>query len=221
MHTNTTGKQKRVGKELFLRGIPSPILRHFYAVILRISKQHNKTIVVRWPTPPSTTANFLVVIVASLILALLANISVRIAQLEAWQTIPDHTLIEGAPTFSTADAPYFLKHAASIMRGEDISDFYQLRSYPNLKKAQDEGATDATPRSRPLLSVLLAVIADAPSPAELLSAGNNLLFITTSITALMLAFCFWGCRLLARRLRGCNWWRAISFFSHKVLYWPY
>jgi len=119
-------------------------------------------------------------------IAMTANFIVRKAQEEDWRSIPDTTFIAGAPSFSTADAPYFLRMATHL----DDAGFHKIRLFPNLRNTgsvQQEtiGVTD-----RPLLPVLLASLSASVDARELLSTANIMIMATSALTALMIATCF-------------------------------
>ena len=65
------------------------------------------------PGPTSSTGLVLLFATTLMALAAFANGYVRHAQFEIWQSNSATTLNSSTPTFSTADAPYFLQHASA------------------------------------------------------------------------------------------------------------
>jgi dolichyl-diphosphooligosaccharide--protein glycosyltransferase len=123
-------------------------------------------------------------------LAAFANVYVRHAQLEIWQSNSATTLNSDTPTFSTADAPYFLQHASAYHSKKPASSFQRHRSYPNYlqddAKAEDGGGF----RDHPLLSVLVGEFARGDDPVNLLKIGNLGLIAASVLTAIAIAVCF-------------------------------
>lgn len=130
---------------------------------------------------------FAIILIA---LAAFANVYVRHAQLETWQSNSATTLNTKTPTFSTADAPYFLQHASAYYSKKPASSLQRHRSYPNYlqddAKAEDNGGF----RDHPLLSVLLGEFASGNDPASLLEIGNLGLIAASVLTAIVIAVCF-------------------------------
>ena len=133
---------------------------------------------------------FVVGAVALVLLAMVVNSWVRQGQLAAWESSPHISLIDGAPAFSTTDAPFFLLHAASIHREEASSTVDSIRLFPNLKTDITSEQQENSLLKRPLLSLLLNIMADSPDTADLLRSGNELIIWSAALTALMIAVCF-------------------------------
>ena len=117
-----------------------------------------------WLGPEPRSRLFLACAALLIALAASANIHVRDAQLQTWQSGDPSTLIYDTPTFSTADAPYFLRHAVSIQRGQPLASFDAGRSYPYNLTAASESSAGVQLRIRPLLSVILAGLATGDDP---------------------------------------------------------
>ena len=100
------------------------------------------------------------------------------------------TLTFDTPTFSTADAPYFLKHAVDIQRGESVDFFKVSRSYPNNPKTEQKLADRSDMRDYPLLSVVLAKLASNKDKSSLVAVGNLLLVLTAALTTAAITVCF-------------------------------
>lgn len=95
--------------------------------------------------------------------------------------------------FSTADAPYFLEHAANYYSKEPISSFLRQRSYPNYLQTSSEvpEAPEAGSfRDYPLLSALLGEFAGSDDPFSLLKTGNLGLLFASILTAIAITICF-------------------------------
>ena len=142
-----------------------------------------------WLGPEPRSRLYLACAALLIVLAASANVHVRDAQLKFWQSEDSSTLF-GAPTFSTADAPYFLRHAISIQRGQPLASFDASRSYPNKLTTASEPLASVQLRDRPLLSVILASLVKSDDPPGLLAAGNLGLMIASALTAVAIAICF-------------------------------
>ena len=140
-------------------------------------------------TPRKNPATLLTVLVLAC-LALIGNVSVRLNQLDAWQSDETGTFMKNVPGFSTADAPQFLRHAQSISAGETLSSFNSIRLYPNFIEAAENRDQDDGLSERPLLSRLLAFGSKDDSVEQLLTFGNKLILFTSAITAITIFLCF-------------------------------
>jgi hypothetical protein len=83
------------------------------------------------------------------VVAVFANVKVRYDQGQIWKANPEITEVAGAMSFSTADAPYFLGHAAAAEAGLSPDDYLRKRNYPNGEIAyqhrDDDGPGSQTP----------------------------------------------------------------------------
>ena len=61
--------------------------------------------------------------------------------------------------------------------------------FPTTSRLQDADQAHSI-KSRPLLSVLISFLAKSSDPAELITAGNQLIFLTATATTLMIVFSF-------------------------------
>ena len=144
----------------------------------------------QWFSTPGNNPATLLTILVLACLALIGNVSVRLNQLDAWQSDETGTLMKNVPGFSTADAPQFPRHAQSISAGETLSSFNSIRLYPNFIEAAENRDQDDGLSERPLLSRLLAFGSKDDSVEQLLTFGNKLILFTSAITAIMIFLCF-------------------------------
>ena len=79
----------------------------------RLVQSHQYLVASRLPEPSSRRGLVFLVAMILIALAAFANIYVRQGQLGVWQSNSAATLGSNTPTFSTADAPYFLKYASA------------------------------------------------------------------------------------------------------------
>ena len=125
-----------------------------------------------------------------MVLAAVANSYVRETQLQYWVAADPLTQSNVASSFSTADAPYFLGHARHIKRNEPSSTFNEKRAYPNNLETKSQQSKSEPLTKRPLLSILVARVANSDQPASLVAAGNKLLIFTAALTVLAISICF-------------------------------
>ena len=111
----------------------------------------------------------------AIMVAALANYSIRDQQYRVWQSFPEITQMDDMPLFSKADAPYFLYHAETLRQKTDQAG---------------QPPTMAQHRELPLLSVLLAYMATDSSKAALVRAGHWLNPVLAFLTAVMIALTF-------------------------------
>ena len=156
----------------------------------RLAQRHLYRVASSLPGPSSRTGLVFLFAMILIVLAAFANVYVRHAQLEIWQSNSATTLKSNTPTFSTTDAPYFLQHASAYHSKKPVSSFQRHRSYPNylqdVAKAEDDGSF----RDHPLLAVLLGEFARGDDPVSLLKIGNLGLIATSVLTAIAIAVCF-------------------------------
>ena len=124
------------------------------------------------------------------VMAVFANVKVRHDQGKIWRASPEITEIAGAMSFSTADAPYFLGHAAAAENGLSPDEFERKRSYPNIEILYQQSTEETPLVKRPLLSTLISLISPSASPGSLLSAGHTILLVSAGLTALMIMLAF-------------------------------
>ena len=101
------------------------------ALFGRLESWHNAQFVRPWLGPLPMTRGLLLVAIVFALIAVFANVKVRYDQGQVWNANPDITEIAGALSFSTADAPYFLGHAAVAKMGLSTDEYNRKRSEPN------------------------------------------------------------------------------------------
>ena len=164
-----------------------------------LEKNHLSRVGYAWFKLGHRSALTLLCAVTLITLAIAGNAHVRYAQLQLWQSADPSNQILDAPTFSTADAPYFLRHVVDIQRGDTVDFFKVSRSYPNNLEPEQKLADRSDMRERPLLSVVLAKLTLKKDKSSLVAVGNMLLVVTSALTAAAIAVCFGaagiGCRV--------------------------
>ena len=156
----------------------------------RLSQSHLYRVASSFPGPSSRTGLMFLFAMILTALAAFANVYVRHAQLEIWQSNSATTLNSKTPTFSTTDAPYFLQHASAYHSKKPASSFQRHRSYPNYLQDDAKAEDDGGFRDHPLLSVLLGEFARGDDPVSLLKIGNLGLIAASVLTAIAIAVCF-------------------------------
>ncbi len=156
----------------------------------RLERRYSSRVTTDWLGPENRSLSLIICAAILLALATTANVFVRHSQLQTWQSTDPSTLIFDAPTFSTADAPYFLAQAAAIHRNESADKLQALRTYPNnlptaVTEFHHKGVLD-----HPLLSVWLAGLTASDNAANLLAVGNAVIIFTSALTAISIAICF-------------------------------
>ena len=169
--------------------MPNPRSDRLFARIDRIAKTHMSRVERSWLGPEPRTWLFFVCAVALIAVAIAANIHVRQSQLQIWQSASPETLVFEAPSFSTADAPYFLSQAVSHKNNE-ADEPHRKRIFPNLQSSNFKRSDRGVLRDFPLLSILIASFASDDTPTSLLRAGNFGLLATSALTAVAIAICF-------------------------------
>ena len=157
--------------------------------MLTNTRKYKSAVSTPWSGPPSKTSFYLLVSVAFIAVAMVANTFVRQDQLAAWESAKAITFIEDAPLFSTADAPYFLSQASAVIQDEPEHSFAKKRVFPN---AIQTIAKEQETRFFGGHSLLPITIASLSSDAEIPSIlkSSNRLIISSALTALLIAMCF-------------------------------
>ena len=132
----------------------------------------------------------LLVFVVLSFLAVAMNVHVRASQYAAWYETPGYASVDSAYLFSTTDAPYFLRLAGALKRGESITEFESLLGYPDSKRLREKFPEKFVDDSPPLLSKAIAFLSLTDRPADLLRIGNQLVLICAGITALLIIITF-------------------------------
>ena len=159
-------------------------------IISALVEKHRIHVRKRWFGPLPMTTWVALLTATFVCIAAAGNIWVRFQQLEIWQASPTATELYGAPLFSTADAPYFMLQARSIQAEQGVTDQERIRYFPNLVEMPADPASDRALRSRSLLPVIMASIAEGRSTGDLLWAGNLMIIVSAGLTALMITVCF-------------------------------
>ena len=136
-----------------------------------------------------TRGLFLAALVMALI-AVFANVKVRYDQGQVWKANPKITEIAGAMSFSTADAPYFLGHAAAAKDDRSPAEYLRKRMYPKAEIEHQQREANAYAAKRPLLSTMISWLAPSSNPGDLLTAGHTILLVSAGVTALLIILAF-------------------------------
>ena len=155
----------------------------------RLESWHHEKVVKPWLGPLPITRAFVLTTLVLAIVAMFANVKVRYEQGKIWEANPKITEIAGAMSFSTADAPYFLGHAAAIVDGIAPEEYRSKRNYPNYELSRYK-ATNIEPPPIPLLSRLISWTAKSPRPSDLLQAGHTWLLVSAGVTTAFIIFAF-------------------------------
>ena len=155
----------------------------------RIETWHSARFV-PWLGPLPMTQTLVLATLVLALVAVFANVKVRYDQGQIWKANPEITKIADAMSFSTADAPYFLGHAAAAERGLSADAYDRKRVYPNNATYYEERPDTATPAKRPLLSTLISALSPSDSPSDLLNAGHTILIVSAGATAVMIILAF-------------------------------
>ena len=142
-----------------------------------------------WFGPARLTKTSILVAAIAIIIAAGANSWVRANQLALWQADRETNFIDGAPSFSTADAPFFLRYATLMDSGLSIAEMDKNRIFPNKigEANNEEQATSIF--DFPMISKVLSVSSSHEIKAKLRNA-NQMIIITAAATALMITVCF-------------------------------
>ncbi|MBL6626381.1 MAG: hypothetical protein ISP39_10595 [Alphaproteobacteria bacterium] len=160
------------------------------ALFGRVETLHSSRLVRPWLGPLPMTRGLILAAVVFALIAAFANVKVRYDQGQIWKANPEIAEIAGAMSFSTADAPYFLGHAAAAEDGLAPDEYLRKRAYPNAEIAYQQRADNAPTAKRPLLSTLISWLAPSSSPGDLLTAGHTILLVSAGVTALMIILAF-------------------------------
>jgi undecaprenyl-diphosphooligosaccharide--protein glycosyltransferase len=151
---------------------------------------HNSLTDRQWLQPLSGRWYVVAVIIATSIAAYM-NYYVRASQYDIWQQNPEiFALDDGMQLFTTADAGYFIGLAQSIKRDGNFQTFNEKRLYPTNINSMQLASPPASIFDAPLLSSLIAIVADGYSSKALLKAAHWLIPVTAAVTALFIVFAF-------------------------------
>jgi len=116
---------------------------------------------------------------------------------------------DGSPLVSSNDAGYFLAHARDYQ--ENRFDFDHFRNWPD---NTDGSSLPQDARDIPLLSVIIAELADMFHDGDLLMAGNAMLPFTAFLTAFAIGLAFWAAGFPAEgALAGLGTCLSFSYFA--------
>ena len=160
------------------------------ALIGSVETWHSSRLARPWLGPLPLTRGLTLATLALAFVAVFANVKVRYDQGQIWKANPEITEIAGALSFSTADAPYFLGHAAATKAGLSPDDYLRKRNYPNGEIAYQQRDDDYPAAKRPLLSTLISRLAPSSNPGEILTAGHTILLVSAGVTALCIILAF-------------------------------
>ena len=149
-------------------------LPHFIKYVEGLNIRHASWSVKLSAGPLKLSYPMIVIILGFVLVAMFGNGLVRSHQLEIWRMSNDTTFVADAPTFSTADAPHYLRMAAEYSDAGDPSD-----RYFEIYKANGT-----------LLSEIIALFSKTGETGNLLVTGNLMLIFSAALTALMIAVCF-------------------------------
>ena len=156
----------------------------------RLEQFHATRIAGKWPAPFQMSKSGMVAVLAMAIIAVAMNVHVRTSQYEAWHNTPGFASAESAYLFSTTDAPYFLRLAGALKRGETNVEFESLLAYPDNRKLAEESPETFTENPPPLLPQAIAYMSPTDHPADLLRVGNQLVIVCAAITAFLIIAAF-------------------------------
>ncbi len=157
---------------------------------LLASISHYQTVVTKpWLSPARLTKASILVAAIAIILAAGANSWVRANQLALWQADRETNFIDGAPSFSTADAPFFLRYAMLMDSGLSMAEMDKNRVFPNKIGEADNEEHATSIFEFPMISKVLSVSSSNEIKAKLRNA-NLMIIITAAATALMITVCF-------------------------------
>ena len=151
---------------------------------------HTTKIASKWPAPFQLSKFNLFVFLIVAAMAIAMNVSVRTSQYNVWYNSQGLAAADSAYLFSTTDAPYFLRLAGALKRGEAVAEFETLLAYPDGKKLVEEQPERFADSSPPFLSHAIAYLSPTDRPADLLRVGNQLVIICAGISALLITLAF-------------------------------
>ena len=154
--------------------------------VRHLEEFHAKKIASNWPAPFKLSKSGLLVFVALSMTAIGIAAHVRTSQYDVWHNAPGFAAPDSAYLFSTTDAPYFLRLAGALKRGETNAEFESLLAYPDNKRLAEESPEQFNKTSPPLLSQVIAYLSPTDHPADLLRIGNQMVHICAAITALLI-----------------------------------
>ena len=166
-------------------------MRSFWIKIDALEAWHAKLVDKPWLQPLKPTKFIIALFLLSTVIAAGMNWYVRHWQYQVWEQNPQiFYLDDGTPLFTTTDAPYFLGLAKAIKEKGNSQAFHRLRLYSEAKQTKKDVKASSSLRDVPLLPIILASQSADVSQKSLLEAGNRLIPITATLTAMMIVFAF-------------------------------
>ena len=155
-----------------------------------IARRYQLTISKMFLGPIPMTASSLLLVIICIFIAVATNSLVRSGQLQAWQTDKEAHFIDGAPSFSTADAPFFLRYSRMNNSLSDNASMGSVRLFPNrVDQAKDKDKRSSV-FDKPLISLILYESSEDDEISTLLTTANQMIIITAAATAVMITICF-------------------------------
>lgn len=136
-----------------------------------------------------------------ILLAAMINFDMRDRQWTIWQDNKQVFFADETPLVTTTDAAYFLIQAEDLINGENLNSFSESRLYPeNTASYQREHHPDQvmeqdrplTMRDIPLLSAMIAWMAETFFENNVTLAGHTLIAISAFITVVTIGGMFWA-----------------------------
>ena len=189
--------------------------------VLYVEEIHKTKIASRWPAPLKLSKSGLLVFVVLSFLAVAMNVHVRASQYAAWYETPGYASVDSAYLFSTTDAPYFLRLAGALKRGESITEFESLLGYPDSKRLREKFPEKFVDDSPPLLSKAIAFLSLTDRPADLLRIGNQLVLICAGITALLIIITFSATGYCLPGVVAAGGFRSVISLSYTQFCWAH
>lgn len=137
-----------------------------------------------WLRPLRLSRSGLLALMLFAIVATACNSLVRQGQYDAWAKNPASTALNDTVLFSTTDAAFFLKSAEIVKAGETFNEHLRLRHFPNAARQVEDTPYTKGLRDFPLLSVIVASIAQNNSISALAEVAHWFIPVTAAITAL-------------------------------------
>ena len=154
--------------------------------IQKITSWHEKLFQNPWFAQKVTNLTILISLLFS-VFACFMNFEARQINWEIWNQNKSEFFVEDTPLFTTMDAGYFLGIAGYLKSGKTMQDYQALRSFPlNKKLNQIQNNSEAAP----LLSKIIAFLAEENSPEALLKAGNKMIPYTAVLTVISIFIAF-------------------------------
>ena len=166
------------------------MLRWFSIQMRQLEDFHSAKIASKWPAPFKLSKFGLLALLTLTVIAITMTVNVRTSQYDVWHKTSGFKKLDAVQLFSTTDAPYFLRLAGALKRDESIAEFESLLAYPDNKSLMEEFPEKFSENQPPLLSQVIAYLSPTDRPADLLRAGNQLVFVCAGISTLLITLTF-------------------------------